>query len=161
MGELTVRRAVVADAAAMAAVHVASWQETYRGLISDDVLDDPEFVSRRERYWTATIPAAVDGTDAIAVAERDGVIVGIASIGAPADPDATWGAEVFVIYVLAREYGSGAGGMLLDETLGTRPASLWVADPNPRAQAFYRKHGFVPDGQTKNDGIAAIRMVRG
>ena len=24
--------------------------------------------------------------------------------------------------------------------------ALWVADPNPRAQAFYRRQGFVADG---------------
>jgi len=40
---------------------------------------------------------------------------------------------------------------------------LWVADPNPRAQAFYRKHGFRPDGARKHDrdlDIDEIRMVR-
>ncbi len=38
---------------------------------------------------------------------------------------------------------------------------LWVADPNPRAQAFYRKHGFVADGAVQvADGVREIRMVR-
>ena len=42
------------------------------------------------------------------------------------------------------------------------PAALWVADPNPRAQAFYRKHGFVADGTARfEDGVREIRMVRG
>jgi predicted GNAT family N-acyltransferase len=40
--------------------------------------------------------------------------------------------------------------------------ALWTADPNPRAQAFYRKHGFVPDGTAQvEDGVREIRMVRG
>ncbi len=40
--------------------------------------------------------------------------------------------------------------------------ALWVADPNPRAQAFYRKHGFVADGTVQvEDGVREIRMVRG
>ena len=39
-------------------------------------------------------------------------------------------------------------------------AVLWVADPNPRAQAFYRKHGFVPDGTAQvEDGVREIRMI--
>jgi len=39
---------------------------------------------------------------------------------------------------------------------------MWVADPNPRAQAFYRKHGFVADGAAQvEDGVREIRMVRG
>ncbi|WP_323740571.1 GNAT family N-acetyltransferase [Mumia zhuanghuii] len=42
-----------------------------------------------------------------------------------------------------------------------RVGVLWVTDPNPRAQAFYRKHGFVPDGATQvQDGVREIRMVR-
>ena len=40
-------------------------------------------------------------------------------------------------------------------------AALWVADPNPRAHAFYRKHGFVADGTAQvEDGVREIRMVR-
>jgi predicted GNAT family N-acyltransferase len=36
-----------------------------------------------------------------------------------------------------------------------------VADPNPRAQAFYRKNGFVADGTVKiEDDVRDIRMVR-
>ena len=37
-----------------------------------------------------------------------------------------------------------------------------MADPNPRAQAFYRKHGFAADGTARSeDGVREIRMVRG
>ena len=44
----------------------------------------------------------------------------------------------------------------------TEPAALWVADPSPRAQAFYRKHGFAADGTARSgDGVREIRMVRG
>ena len=49
---LTVREARVEDAAQMAQVHVRCWQETYRGLMSDAVLDDPDSVAVRERRWT-------------------------------------------------------------------------------------------------------------
>jgi predicted GNAT family N-acyltransferase len=61
-----------------------------------------------------------------------------------------------------------AGGCLaLPELLeavidSAEPAALWVADPNPRAQAFYRKHGFAADGTARfEDGVREIRMVRG
>lgn len=40
--------------------------------------------------------------------------------------------------------------------------ALWVADPNPRAQAFYRELGFVADGTAQVEGgVREIRMVRG
>ena len=41
--------------------------------------------------------------------------------------------------------------------------ALWVADPNPRAQAFYSKNGFNADGTIKTDeydGVREVRMVR-
>jgi hypothetical protein len=39
----------------MALVIVTCWQETYRGLMADAVLDDPDFLPRRERFWTAAL----------------------------------------------------------------------------------------------------------
>jgi len=57
----------------------------------------------------------------------------------------------------------GVGPALLEAVLDPEEsAALWVADPNPRAQAFYRKRGFVADGTAQVDGgVREIRMVRG
>lgn len=88
-------------------------------------------------------------------------IVGIASAGLPRDEDAAWRIELFVVYLLADFHGFGAGAALLASVLNDSPAALWVADPNPRAQAFYRKHGFEPDGAVQDHGIPEIRMIRG
>jgi len=68
-----------------------------------------------------------------------------------------------VLYVLAAAHGSGAGPALLDAVVDPEEsAALWVADPNPRAQAFYRKHGFVADGATQLDSskILTVRAFR-
>ena len=56
----------------------------------------------------------------------------------------------------------GAGRALLEAVIDpAESAALWVADPNPRAHAFYRKHGFVADGTAQvEDGVREIRMVR-
>lgn len=67
-----------------------------------------------------------------------------------------------MLYVVATEHGTGAGAALLDAVIGPDDsAALWVADPNPRAQAFYRRHGFVADGTVNVEhGVREIRMVR-
>jgi predicted GNAT family N-acyltransferase len=54
------------------------------------------------------------------------------------------------------------GAALLNAVIDpSAPAALWVADPNPRAQAFYRKNGFIADGTVKiEDDVRDIRMVR-
>jgi ribosomal protein S18 acetylase RimI-like enzyme len=158
---VTVRPARVEDVAAMARVLVRSWQETYRGLMPDHVLDDPGFVEARERFWTAALVDERYLANRVAVAERDGVVIGVAMAGPPERPE-PWSQHLYVLYVLADAHGSGAGAALLDAVVDpNESAALWVADPNPRAQAFYRKHGFIADGMLQvQDGVREIRMVR-
>ena len=52
---LAVRPARVGDVAQMARVNVRCWQETYRGLKPDAVLDDPCVPAARERFWTVAL----------------------------------------------------------------------------------------------------------
>jgi GNAT superfamily N-acetyltransferase len=163
MGSITVRRARAEDVQAMARIHVQSWQETYRGLMADEILDHPGFVERRKRFWAAALGDERYAANRVAVAERGGEPVGIAMAGPAEDPDAHWPVQLGVLYVLAAGHGTGAGHGLLAAVIGSDQAGLWVADPNSRAQAFYRKHGFRPDGARKHDGnlgIDEIRMVR-
>lgn len=162
MGDLTIRPARVADAREMARVIVQSWRETYRGVVPDRILDDPGFEDARTRFWTAALTEERYRANRIAVAERDGRLVGVAMSGPVDEPESAWTRQLYVLYVVATELGSGAGPALFDAVI--RPGEsvvLWVADPNPRAQAFYRRQGFAPDGaETVDDGIREIRMVR-
>jgi ribosomal protein S18 acetylase RimI-like enzyme len=159
---VTVRRALPDDAAAMAATTVRCWQETYRGVMRDDVLDDPGLLGARERMWTEVLTDERYRDNRVAVAERGAEVVGLAMSGPPLDVDAPWPRQLYVLYLLAAHHGSGAGRALLEAVVAPEePAGLWVADPNPRAQAFYRRHGFVPDGTTKvEDDVRHLRMVR-
>jgi L-amino acid N-acyltransferase YncA len=159
---LTVRPARVGDAVEMARVHVRCWREAYRGLMPASVLDDPGLPAARERLWVAALTEERYRAYRTAVAERAGEVVGIALSGPPPEAGAAWARQLYVLYVAAAEHGSGAGRALLRAVVEpTESAVLWVADPNPRAQAFYRKHGFAADG-TVQDGhhIREIRMIR-
>jgi ribosomal protein S18 acetylase RimI-like enzyme len=159
---LTVRPAQAGDFAQMARVNVLCWRETYRGLMSDAVLDAPGFLPARERFWMAALTDERYRENRVAVAERDGQLVGIAMSGPPLD-EGPWVRQLYVLYVRAAEHGMGAGPTLLKAVVDPdESAVLWVADPNPRAQAFYRKQGFVTDGAAQIEGgVREIRMVRG
>jgi GNAT superfamily N-acetyltransferase len=159
---LIVRPARVQDVSQMARVHVQTWQETYRGLMPDVVLDDPGFPAARERMWTEVLTDERYRQNRAAVAERDDELVGIAMSGPADDATAAWTRQLYVLYVYAADHGTGAGRALLEAVIDrTELVALWVADPNPRAQAFYRKHGFAADGTAKvEDGVREIRMVR-
>lgn len=103
----------------------------------------------------------------VRVAEDGGTIIGFAWVG-PGEglngDDAPRDRLLYAIYVLAAHYGAGVGQALLDETLGSDPAMLWVAKENPRATAFYLRNGFRFDGAEQIDPhvplITDARMVR-
>ncbi|WP_311213583.1 MULTISPECIES: GNAT family N-acetyltransferase [unclassified Arthrobacter] len=156
-----VRRAEPADAPGMARVHVDTWRETYRGVMSDSELDDPGLLEWREKFWTAALTDPRYEKNNVAVALHDDRLIGIAMSGPSSDlPEEPQ--ELYVLYAYASFHGSGVGAALLNAVIRpSAPAVLWVADPNPRAQAFYRKNGFIADGAVKvEDGVKDLRMVR-
>ena len=157
----TVRTAVDQDAPGIADVHVQAWREAYAHLLPAAFLASLDPVARTTR-WRRVI---ADPDVTVVVAEQDGAVVGWATAGPGRDEHPVRSRELEGIYVLAATYGSGAGQMLLDTVLGDVPAYLWVADDNPRAQAFYARNGFRRDGATKTEhlgdnALVAVRMVR-
>jgi len=156
---VVIRPATTADAEGIARVHTTSWRETY-GRFVDDPDTDPWFdLGRRLDMWRANL---AQGTFATMVADGADGIVGFAAVEATPEPDAVRPEELTMLYVLGRAHGDGSGQALLDAVLGDRPASLWVAEDNPRAHAFYRRNGFAPDGATSSFGPigSTVRLVR-
>lgn len=149
------------DAPGIARVHIQAWRECYAHLLPAASLAALEH-GPREARWRKIIAAAASDTW---VACRAQEIVGWASAGAGRDEDGPRPRELQGIYVLASQYGSGAGQLLLDAAVGSGGAYLWIADDNPRAFAFYARNGFVPDGATGSHELAGtpvriLRMVR-
>lgn len=155
---IIIRPAEPGDAAAIARVRVQGWRETYAHFLSAELLGS---LDPREETWRDMIELGI-GT--FVVAELEGEVRGFATSGPPAEADAPRDLELGMIYQVASMHGSGSGQALLDATIGTRPAFLWTAELNPRAQAFYRRNGFVPDGARRVaehwENLAEIRMVR-
>ncbi len=79
----------------MARVNVRSWRETYRGLMSDAALEDPGLLDFRERFWTAALTDERYRENHVAVAERDGELVGIAMSGPPMGPESAWARQLY------------------------------------------------------------------
>lgn len=166
---MDIRPATVADAPAIAEVHVLSWQSGYRGLLPQEMLDGLDVAQRVER-WTRTIAAGALPRDGTLVAERDGALLAFANLGPTRDddrdPDRT--GQIRSFYVRPDAWRGGIGQRLMSEVLrslaaaGFRTASLWVLEGNHRAARFYSACGFTPDGAVKDDHLAGvdIRIVR-
>ncbi len=167
MSDFTIRRATADDAADVARVQVTGWHEAYTGRMPQSILDglDPD---RAAGWWHRVIAGGTDGEapGEVWVAERDGVVVGFAWASTSRDEEAPPAArELHAIYILARQYGSGAGQALLDAAVGQQPASLWILEDNPRARAFYERNGFRADGTVQDDDrwgepVREVRLVR-
>ena len=161
MRRIQVRRAGAGDAEAIAGIHVTAWQQTYAHLLSAEKLAPLDPANRVER-WRSTITGA---DEKAWIAELDGEPVGWATSSVRNAETEPRGLEVNGIYVLSSAYGSGAGQDLLDAAIGEAGAYLWVAAENPRAQAFYRRNGFAPDGATRlyellGTPVPIVRWVR-
>ena len=156
-----VRPATAEDAAGIGPCHLACWRETYA-----DLLSAAFFAARTPERFTANWARllADPGQPRVVVAEVGGEVVGFAQAGAGRDDPPVRAEELRTLYLRAAQHGSGLGQALLDAVLADRPASLWVAEQNPRARRFYARNGFAPDGARQVvealEGLAEVRLVR-
>jgi ribosomal protein S18 acetylase RimI-like enzyme len=154
------REATAEDAAALGRLHVASWRESYAGLLPGDLLAGLS-AEARAAMWSAVLgdPAAFNET-AVFVAERGDEMVGFAACGGQRDEglqaDGFTG-EFGAIYVLGSHQRHGVGGSLmrlmsrrlLDH--GRTAAALWVLRENVPARAFYERIGGALVGERRLD----------
>ncbi len=161
--ELTIRSAGPGDAAAIAAVHVRSWQEAYAGIVPQSYLAalDPE---QRASRWSELLAAGPDDGVRTWIALDGERLLGFASVGPSRDEDAGRGdLEVYSIYLDPGTWGHGVARELMrtlinDAGDGT-PLTLWVLAANERARHFYRRHGFQPDGIERFDEIGGEELL--
>jgi ribosomal protein S18 acetylase RimI-like enzyme len=156
----TLRLAVPADAAAGAAMHRECWREAYAPYADPDRL--AERLADTDRWWSAWTEQLVDGPPRTLAFAGDEV-VGFSVVGSNRDPDAPTPAELYALYVRSAWWGTGLARRLWDAVRPDQPCSLWVLEDNLRAQGFYRRQGFAPDGARElyeDLGAWEIRMVR-
>ncbi|GAA1336653.1 GNAT family N-acetyltransferase [Arthrobacter roseus] len=160
--QFTLRRPCPADASALVDMKAKAWRQTYTGVVRQSVIDALD-ENRERRLGGMTQLIGADNGPFFMATDEAGRVMGVAACGPGRDENPPPGIELEMIYVLAEAYGSGLGTQLADAVLGNRTAYLWVVEGNGRAEAFYRKIGFLPDGSRKyDDGLDAheIRMVR-
>jgi GNAT superfamily N-acetyltransferase len=152
---MTYRTAHAHEADTIAQLHAKSWQTAYRGMLSDDFLDNQVLENRlntwRKRFETPSV------SQQIFVAEEAGEVIGFACIYA--HDDTQWGALIDNLHVLPEQKGKGIGKKLMDlaaEWVKTQDPEgryyLWVLADNVDATAFYERIG----GQKVEDKISDL-----
>lgn len=152
MADLMLRKANRVDAAELGALHVASWHETYTGILPDEMLAGLS-VDARTAMWSKILGSPDElGCAAVFVAEDNGRVIGFGSCGKQREDSLThkgFSGEFSAIYVLHSHQGRGVGRSILAamanelSAVGHKAACLWVLRQNAPARAFYEKLGGI------------------
>lgn len=168
MPAMPIRIAHASDAAAIAAVHVRSWQAAYRGLIPAAFLDGLD-ITERTAVWRDRLSASVAPTVLLATSDTGAAQAFSCFRAWPGEElDRAVTAELSALYAVPEAWGRGVGRALLGATVaamgaaGFREAGLWVLEGNVRARAFYEAAGWRPDGAAvvEETGGLALRELR-
>lgn len=140
---INIRRARLADAGAIAGVHVETWHNTYAGIIPDAILLGLTQAGQK-RSWSRHLRADSDHTMVATV--ESGTVVAFGNGGRSNSKLTPFTGEVFTLYVAPDFQGRGIGRALLMELFaclreaGLNSALIWVLAQNP-ARFFYHAMG--------------------
>jgi ribosomal protein S18 acetylase RimI-like enzyme len=148
---MRIRRASRDDAAAIARVHVETWQSAYAGLLPDAMLAGMSDV-RHAAMWSKTLADRSEQRGVFVADDEDAGVVGFGSCGPVRDtPEGLDGTEqrvgeVYLLYVETDFQNQGIGRRLLDALFrqlradGFDTAVLWMLAENP-TRFFYEGLG--------------------
>jgi len=142
--DFQIRPAQPSDAAAIAAVHIASWKTTYPGIVPEAGLAALSEEDSRQR-WQQRLET---GDIPIFVVETNAGIFGFLAGGPIRTPIESYDGELYALYLLKSHQGKGAGRVLVQQlartlrTQGFQSMLVWVLEANPAA-GFYRQLGAI------------------
>ena len=160
---IEIRKAVLSDAADIAAILCDSWRSAYKDIIMPEELERNTNLEARTKMFERMMSSVV-GYYTIAI--MNGTPCGVVSYNKSRDADLSDYAEVIAIYALETYWGSGIGKLMMDyalaelKRLGFERVMLWTFEANARARWFYEKRGFAADGAVKDSGFGNAKEVR-
>jgi len=156
MADILLRAATLADAPAIARLHLASWRRAYRDLAPPEVFEAMDEALRLKR-WTATLTLP-PSRQAVVVAHRDGRLAGMGMASAPSQAGFGARGEIASLYIDPSFQRLGLGRRLMSALAaqvaawGYGGAALGVVDGNDRAIAFYEALGGQAAGRYLDPG---------
>lgn len=165
---MKIRDATVADAAAIAHIHVATWQSTYAGLLPSQFLAGLSVAERAAGWRTGLSRPDRRSTVIVAEDSETGAVVGFGGAGPCREEDGQYLGEIYTLYLLAEQHGNGIGKLLfnaLKEDLRVQsrlPFMLWVLKDNPTC-GFYDRMGGKPYAEKTIDvgGVSVVEVAYG
>jgi ribosomal protein S18 acetylase RimI-like enzyme len=159
------RLAEVADAGAIARLHVASWRDAYRPVLPASFLEALD-VSARARAWAERLAR---GHEIVLLADSPGGLAGFCACGPSRDEEGSAAWEIRNLHVSPPLRSRGTGARLFRDAAARGFASghalltLWVVEENTAARRFYARQGMSADGARRTRELApgtALNEVR-
>lgn len=141
-----IRNANIDDAKQIAIVRNNTWKTTYKGIISDEYLNDLNYEKREERFKKYL--GEKNSKSFLNVYEDDKTkeIIGFVWFGEPLE-DLEYDGEIYALYVLDSHQKKGIGRILINSALkklrdmGTSSVIIWAIKGNQNAGKFYERMG--------------------
>jgi len=179
MTDALIRTAEATDADAIAALHVASWRDSHRGMIPDAVLDGP-MLDERLPMWRQALALTPVGRHVLVATTRASSptaspeanpepgeppqLLGFTSAGRLRGRWAAGGfdAEIYTLYVAQASRGRHIGCRLIAsaamrlQLFGHASVMLWTLTANEPARGFYERLGGQLAGQREERFAGAL-----
>ena len=160
-----IRKAQSEDFADIANIHFKSWHDAYLSLLPELYINNKNNLSEKIKMWQELI----NHPDVIIWIAYDANHKSVGFIGYFAKNNSY---EITTLYVLSEYHGRGIGTKLMKTSLQAilgfninANFCLWVLEDNAPAIHFYKKFGFVCNGEKseeyyKDMQIVDIKMIR-
>ena len=152
--DLRFREAERGDATALSALHVASWRETYAGLLPHDRLAGLEAGPYHSpESWRETLAGLVAPAGVVVVEHTAHRLAAFAEFGPNGGALPDYRGTVSRIYLRGAYQGRGIGRRLMGRAArrlgaaGLTPVIVWVLESNRVARRFYERLGGVEAGR--------------
>jgi len=161
---LNLHEATEHDAAAIARLHADSWRSAYRGMLSDEYLENRVYLERAA-LWQQRFSERTQKPFFVLLAKAGTDLAGFACVFPDEHP--IYGAFLDNLHVVPHRTGQGIGRRLLVAVAERLVADgrrgglyLWVIEQNAKARQFYSKAGALevecealsmPDGSRQRE----------
>jgi ribosomal protein S18 acetylase RimI-like enzyme len=132
-----IRPADVADADAIAQVHITAWRETYLGTVPASVLTSLSLV-RHAELWRSRLSGPTWRTSTFVATDAVGMVVGFGSCGPSQAALLRYDGEIYAIYILRRAQHQGLGRRLM-AAMARRLQERAPAPPSSGRRATMRR----------------------
>lgn len=165
MNTIHIRPAHVADAPAIACIHVEAWKTAYRSIFPEAFLSTLS-LEKRTASWEQQLSGK---TTAVLLAETSTGIAGWIAGGDERGTTTEGQSEIHALYVAPAQWRRGIGSRLIREMellfSHCTGISLWVLRDNHAAIRFYLQAGYAADGMQKTiergkTSAVEIRMTK-